>query len=67
MKNISDKSLQKRTTTPQLYQQLGVATNSSPLLIEHYSRGFLGLTAKMIENLTEDILWNKKEWGGKTI
>jgi len=63
MQNLDDKSGQYFSTTPQLYKDIGKATGLSPIKMQHYVDGYLGLTAKMVEEATENMLWNKKAWG----
>jgi len=65
MKNLDDLSDQYFSTTPLLYKELGRATGASPIKIQHYVDGYLGLTAKMVEEATENMLWNKKAWGAR--
>ena len=63
MQNIDDKSDQYMNSTPLMYRKAGELTGLSPIKIQHYVSGYLGLTAKMIEYTTEKMLWNTKEWG----
>ena len=65
MQNLDDKSEQYMESTPLIYRELGKATGVSPIKTQHYIDGYLGLTAKMIEEVTENLLWNKKEWGAR--
>jgi N12 class adenine-specific DNA methylase len=65
MQNIDDLGDQYFSNTPLMYRKLGEATGASPILTQHYVDGYLGLTAKMIEEITENMLWNKKEWGAR--
>lgn len=65
MQNLDDKSEQYMESTPLLYREFGKATGVSPIKTQHYIDGCLGLTAKMIEEATENMLWNKKEWGAR--
>jgi len=63
MQNLDDLSDQYFATTPLLYKEVGKATGASPIKMQHYVDGYLGLTAKMVEEATENMLWNKKAWG----
>lgn len=63
LENIDDKSDQYMNFTPLLYKKAGALTGTSPIMIQHYVDGYLGLTAKMVEETTENLLWNEKEWG----
>ena len=63
LQNLDDLSDQSLSYTPLMYKKLGKVTGASPILTQHYVDGYLGLTAKMVEEATENILWNTKEWG----
>lgn len=63
LENLDDKSDQYMNFTPLLYKEFGKLTGASPILTQHYVDGYLGLTAKMVEETTENILWNEKDWG----
>ena len=65
MQNLDDLSDQYFSSTPKMYREFGKATGTSPIKLQHYVDGYLGLTAKMIEEVTENLLWNKKEWGAR--
>lgn len=65
MQNLDDLRDQYFSSTPKMYREFGKATGASPIKVQHYIDGYLGLTAKMIEEVTENILWNKKEWGAR--
>lgn len=65
LENIDDKSDQYMNFTPLLYKKAGALTGTSPIMIQHYVDGYLGLTAKMVEEATENMLWNEKEWGAR--
>jgi N12 class adenine-specific DNA methylase len=65
MRNMDDLGDQYFSTTPLMYRKLGELTGASPILTQHYVDGYLGLTAKMIEEITENMLWNTKEWGAR--
>lgn len=65
MQNLDDLSDQYFSTTPLLYKEVGKATGASPIKMQHYIDGYLGLTAKMVEEATENMLWNKKAWGAR--
>lgn len=63
MQNMDDLGDQYYNSTPLVYRELGKKTGMSPILMQHYVDGYLGLTAKMVEEATENILWDKKQWG----
>ena len=63
VQNVDDKADQYNDNTALLYKKVGKATGVSPILMQHYIDGYLGLTAKMIEETAENILWDKKQWG----
>jgi len=63
LENLDDKGDQYLNSTPLVYKELGKATGISPIKTQHYVDGYLGLTAKMTEEITENMLWNTKEWG----
>ncbi|MDT8337567.1 MAG: LPD38 domain-containing protein [Sulfurimonas sp.] len=65
LENIDDKSDQYMNFTPLLYKKAGELTGASPILMQHYIDGYLGLTAKMVEETTENMLWNEKDWGAR--
>lgn len=65
LENIDDKSDQYMNFTPLLYKKAGALTGTSPIMIQHYVDGYLGLTAKMVEETTENLLWNEKDWGAR--
>lgn len=65
MQNLDDKSDQYTERTATMYKKIGKATGMSPVLMQHYVDGYLGLTAKMIEEATENILWDTKAWGDR--
>lgn len=65
LENLDDKGDQYLNSTPVIYRKLGKVTGASPIMMQHYIDGYLGLTAKMIEEMTEKILWNKEEWGDR--
>ncbi|RMF00881.1 MAG: hypothetical protein D6773_10820, partial [Alphaproteobacteria bacterium] len=54
---------QYRTSTPELYRQIGRQLNVSPLLAQHYVRSWLGYFAKYAEDATEAAFWRRDEWG----
>jgi len=49
--------------TPQLYRNLGEALGVSPLVAEHYMKGYLRYVEAYISDGSEALLWNEKEWG----
>ena len=63
VQNVEDKSDQYTEGTALMYRRFGDITGASPIITQHYVDGYLGLTAKMIEEATENILWDKKSWG----
>jgi N12 class adenine-specific DNA methylase/predicted RNA methylase len=65
LEKLADKADQYTESTPMIYRALGKATGLSPIKMQYFVDGYLGLTAKMIEEGMENILWNKKEWGDR--
>lgn len=65
MQNLDDLSDQYMNSTPLLYKEFGELTGASPIMTKHYVNGYLGLTARMIEEAAENMLWNTKEWGAR--
>jgi len=65
MQNLDDLSDQYMNSTPLVYKMFGKITGASPIMTKHYVNGYLGLTARMMEEVTENILWNSKEWGAR--
>jgi hypothetical protein len=63
LQNVDDKSDQYTDKTALIYKKVGKTTGMSPILMQHFIDGSLGLTAKMIEETAENILWDTKEWG----
>ncbi len=63
VQNVEDKSDQYTDGTALMYRRFGEITGASPIITQHYVDGYLGLTARMIEETTENILWDKKSWG----
>lgn len=63
VQNVDDKADQYNDNTALLYKKVGKATGVSPILMQHYVDGYLGLTAKMIEETAENMLWDKQQWG----
>lgn len=63
VQNVDDKSDQYSDNTALVYKKAGKATGISPILMQHYIDGYLGLTAKMIEETAENMLWDKAQWG----
>lgn len=63
LQNVEDKADQYTDGTALMYRKIGNMTGASPILMQHYVDGYLGLTAKMIEEVTENILWDKEQWG----
>lgn len=51
--------------TPQLYRNLGEALGVSPLVAEHYMKGYLRYVEAYISDGSEALLWNEKEWGAR--
>lgn len=65
MQNMDDKGDQYNERTALIYKNAGKATGISPIMMQHYIDGYLGLTAKMIEETTENLLWDTKAWGAR--
>lgn len=55
--------MQFRDSTPLIYDVVGQKLNISPLMAEHYVRGYLGYAAQVMEDSTQAMLWNKDQWG----
>lgn len=49
--------------TPIIYRKLGETLKVSPLMAEHYSKGFLRYVEHYIADASEAYLWNEEEWG----
>lgn len=49
--------------TPQLYRSLGETLGVSPLVAEHFAKGYLRYVEAYIADGTEALLWNADEWG----
>lgn len=54
---------QYRDRTPLLYRKLGQELGVSPLLAEHYTKGFLRYVEAYIADASEAYLWDKEKWG----
>lgn len=65
MQNMDDKGDQYNERTALIYKNIGKATGMSPVMMQHYVDGYLGLTAKMIEETTENLLWDTASWGAR--
>ena len=65
--NLKDVSPQYQYTdrTPEVYRQLGETFGISPLLAEHYVKGFTGYLEAYMVDATEAMFWNKDEWGDR--
>lgn len=55
--------MQFRDNTPLIYDAVGKAMNWSPLMGQHYVRGYLGYAAQYMEDGTEALMWDSKAWG----
>lgn len=49
--------------TPIMYRELGQALGVSPLLAEHYTKGYLRYVEMFIADGSENLLWNTEQWG----
>lgn len=49
--------------TPQIYRSVGEALGVSPLVAEHYTKGFLRYVEAYMVDASEALLWNEDEWG----
>lgn len=62
-----DLQYQYTDTTPLIYRELGKVTagnaNVSPLLAEHFTKGFLGYVEAYMVDATNWMLWDQKKWG----
>jgi N12 class adenine-specific DNA methylase/DNA-binding XRE family transcriptional regulator len=65
MQGLDDRSDEYFETTPLVYRKVGKTLGVSPIKTQHYVGGYLGLTAKMIEEATENILWDEEKWGAR--
>ncbi|WP_272975689.1 LPD38 domain-containing protein, partial [Alcanivorax jadensis] len=49
--------------TPIMYRKLGETLGVSPLVAEHYSKGFLRYVEMIIADASEAVLWKQDDWG----
>lgn len=49
--------------TPIMYRKLGEYLGVSPLVAEHYSKGFLRYVEMIIADASEAVLWKQDDWG----
>lgn len=49
--------------TPQIYRSVGEALGVSPLVAEHYTKGYLRYVEAYISDASEAMLWDKERWG----
>lgn len=56
---------QFRSTTPEVYQQIGDRFGLSPMRTQHYARGFLGYLETAFADLTEAMLWDEAAYGAR--
>lgn len=54
---------QYQDRTPILYREVGKALGVSPLLAEHYTKGYLRYVEAYIADAAENLMWNKEAWG----
>lgn len=58
-----DVEYQFNDRTPQMYKSLGKTLGVSPIVAEHYTKGYLRYVEAYISDASEAYLWNTKEWG----
>ena len=58
-----DVQYQRTDQTPELYRRLGETLKISPLMAQHYAKGFLGYLEAYMVDSTEFFLWDKEAWG----
>jgi len=51
--------------TPIMYRKLGEYLGVSPLVAEHYSKGFLRYVEMIIADASEAALWKQDDWGAR--
>jgi hypothetical protein len=51
--------------TPIMYRKLGETLGVSPLVAEHYSKGFLRYVEMIIADASEAALWKQDDWGAR--
>jgi len=62
LENVSNE-LQFTDRTPEIYRRMGRTMGVSPLLAEHYFRGYLGYVEQYWTDATETMLWDTETWG----
>jgi hypothetical protein len=50
-------------STPSVYRALGEALGVSPVVAEHYAKGYFGYLEQFMADGTEQLLWDEKRWG----
>lgn len=51
--------------TPQIYRSLGETLGVSPLLAQHYAKGYFRYLEAYIADASEAFLWDKEKWGAR--
>lgn len=51
--------------TPILYRELGKSLGVSPMVAEHYAKGYLRYVESYISDAVENLLWDKDSWGDR--
>lgn len=65
MKDDVEPKYQRRTRTPIMYRQLGESMGVSPLVAEHYSKGFLRYVEHYLVDAVETVFWDEEAHGGR--
>lgn len=55
--------LQFTDRTPQLYRALGKTLGVSPVVAQHYAKGYLRYLEQYIADFSEAVLWDSGRWG----
>lgn len=56
---------QRTDSTPEFYRDLGKALKVSPLMAEHYAKGFMGYAEAYMVDAYEWLHWDREKWGEK--
>lgn len=63
--NGDDVWLQRTDRTPELYRRIGESFGVSPLLAEHFTKGFLGYVEAYMVDAAEWLFWDREKFGDK--
>lgn len=55
--------LQFTDRTPIIYRKLGETLGVSPLVAQHYTKGYLNYVEQILSDTSEALLWNSAQWG----